>query len=93
MSIQTIGCDVRGFCVPSVGDWNQESGRFLVEERIVKIAKLKTLFLEDCENNLVVEIFSVFGSHLGEPAYCAKCGSKQGEGLYMWLLALVKGDM
>ena len=57
MSIQTIGCDVRGFCVPSVGDWNQESGRFLVEERIVKIAKLKTMFLEDFKKKLVVEIF------------------------------------
>ena len=45
--IQSRSCDVRikKMCfVPSVDDWNRESWRLLVEERIANIGKLRPLF-------------------------------------------------
>ena len=45
----------------SVGDWNQESWRLLVEERIAKTAKLRTPFFYVLT---IVYFFDFFGDFL-----------------------------
>ena len=57
------------FCVPSVGEGNQESWRLLVEECIENIAKLRILFFWKILIILLVNFFQgVCGLFLCEPA-------------------------
>ena len=79
-------------CVPSAGNRNQEGWRLLVKELIAKITKLRSPLL--CFD-LFLGFEKIFGLLVPSWQTSLLCIVRDlaGDGLWLWLLALVTGDM